>query len=315
MIVFLFSFSDHHSKTECDTKVKGLHVEMANPNATDFNFKEIFTFLAQYHWVHDLHLTRFLESKVWENFPVEVSYRVMMYSLCLVYNILKGNTQKCSCFIPVYIIYSHIEKPGISRNAWNFSSYSSHVGDVLYNNDLKNKINYYTYYYYYCYIIFINVLGFFQWSRTFSTMTADELNSLPFVSTRGSSCTPPPQPSSGAPLPKSLAAFLQKSSSLSHVRRQARESLPEPTLVGKDLCKGMSPKKLHEVEWMASLVHQVASRAGCSVIVDVGSGLVSEGDFSVRDVHVVVYSAGKWLHMQNLTRLWVKLGVQVEKQK
>ena len=43
------------------------------PNVTDFNFEEIFAFLSQYHWIHDLHVTKFLESKVWEHFPIEVS--------------------------------------------------------------------------------------------------------------------------------------------------------------------------------------------------------------------------------------------------
>ena len=125
----------------------------------------------------------------------------------------------------------------------------------------------------------------FQWSRVFSLMMVPELNSLPFHNTSSTSLQ---ELCCSTPLPDSLVTFLQKSSSFSHIRQQARERLPEPTLISKELCKGMSPKKQHEVEWMASLVHQVASQADCSVVVDVGSGLVSEGDVKGMCVCVCV---------------------------
>lgn len=40
----------------------------------DRDFKHIFNFLLQYKWVHDLHLTKFLESRVWEKIPDDVSH-------------------------------------------------------------------------------------------------------------------------------------------------------------------------------------------------------------------------------------------------
>ena len=131
-------------------------------------------------------------------------------------------------------------------------------------------------------------------------MTVEELNALPFCNTRESTASLP-DPAYQTPLPDSLATFLQKSSSFSIARQQARETLPQPTVVGKELCKGMSPKKRHEVEWMASLVHQVASRAGCSIVVDVGSGLVRE--VAVKGILFVCVCVckGKGLQVRNLT--------------
>jgi hypothetical protein len=40
------------------------------------------------------------------------------------------------------------------------------------------------------------------------------------------------------------------------------------------LKKGMNPKKQHEVMKMAALVHDLALKTDCDVIVDIGSGLV-----------------------------------------
>ena len=39
----------------------------------------------------------------------------------------------------------------------------------------------------------------------------------------------------------------------------------------------MNPKKLHEVCHIASLINDIATKTGCDVVVDVGSGLVSSG--------------------------------------
>ncbi|XP_070178717.1 uncharacterized protein [Littorina saxatilis] len=143
----------------------------------DRDFKHIFNFLLQYKWVHDLHLTKFLESRVWEKIPDD-------------------------------------------------------------------------------------------WNELFSAMTLEELNCLPFHKADSQ-----PKEPANSPVPESLMAFLQKSSALSHDRRHAKNGLPHPTKVSRDLSKGMSPKKLHEVEWMASLVNQMAVEAECNVVVDVGSGL------------------------------------------
>ena len=53
------------------------------------------------------------------------------------------------------------------------------------------------------------------------------------------------------------------------------------TAVSPNMSRGMNPKKLHEVSYMASLVHDVVSQAGCDLIVDVGSGLVGSIFFSL----------------------------------
>ncbi|KAK7466607.1 hypothetical protein BaRGS_00033406 [Batillaria attramentaria] len=110
-----------------------------------------------------------------------------------------------------------------------------------------------------------------EWDRAFTQMTVEELNKLPFVEAAVGS--PHSQSvSSSLHLPDSLQLFLQHSTSLTFERDHVT-GLIKSTPVGKELAKGMSPKKLHEVQWMASLVHQVAAQADCDVVVDIGSGL------------------------------------------
>ena len=72
--------------------------------------------------------------------------------------------------------------------------------------------------------------------------------------------------------PTSLHEFLQLTSQLSLLRGQIDL---QPTAIDANMARGMNQKKLHEVSYMASLVHNVMSEAGCDLIVDVGSGLVS----------------------------------------
>ncbi|KAL8563892.1 hypothetical protein ACOMHN_049548 [Nucella lapillus] len=158
----------------------------------DRDFVDLFSFLSQYHWIHDLQLTKFLESEVWNHLPSE-------------------------------------------------------------------------------------------WVTALTTMSVKELNHLPFqnspeefsleVSPEISADTPP---TNHHARDNSLASFLRKATNLSHHHQQQQSQrviLPPPIQIGSGLRKGMSPKKLHEVERMASLVHQVAAELGCNLVVDVGSGL------------------------------------------
>ncbi|XP_076438925.1 uncharacterized protein LOC143277871 [Babylonia areolata] len=146
----------------------------ASPGGLDRGFLELFSFLSHYHWIHDLHLTQFFESRVWDHMPAE-------------------------------------------------------------------------------------------WIETLTAMSVEELNGLPFQSNEDKQ--------TGRHLGDSLTSFLHEASRLGGCRWRASGAPPPPTPVSNDLRKGMSAKKLHEVERMASLVHQVAVESGCNVVVDVGSGL------------------------------------------
>ena len=51
----------------------------------------------------------------------------------------------------------------------------------------------------------------------------------------------------------------------------------KPCNLSPHVKRGMNPKKLHEVCHIASLINDIATKTGCDVVVDVGSGLVSSG--------------------------------------
>lgn len=112
----------------------------------------------------------------------------------------------------------------------------------------------------------------FQWNKVLSSLSAEQLSKLPFEV--GGQCTSDIKLHFQNPPRESLASFLQKSVQLSCERQQARHLL-SPTPIDRELSRGMASKKVHEVEWMASLVHRVTSESGCDTVVDVGSGLVS----------------------------------------
>lgn len=116
-----------------------------------------------------------------------------------------------------------------------------------------------------------------QWITVFNTMTNEQLNRLPFllstVNSKPNHLTGSNQPQIFSSFPESLMLFLRESAFMSVDRDHSEMSLT-PTVVEKELTKGMSPKKLHEVERMASLVQEVVVRSGCNIVVDVGSGLV-----------------------------------------
>ncbi|XP_025084221.1 uncharacterized protein LOC112558162 isoform X3 [Pomacea canaliculata] len=109
-----------------------------------------------------------------------------------------------------------------------------------------------------------------EWNKVLSSLSAEQLSKLPFEV--GGQCTSDIKLHFQNPPRESLASFLQKSVQLSCERQQARHLL-SPTPIDRELSRGMASKKVHEVEWMASLVHRVTSESGCDTVVDVGSGL------------------------------------------
>ena len=46
---------------------------MASDSSADVNLVELLSFLRQYQWVHDVHLTKLFEHRVLDSMPVEVS--------------------------------------------------------------------------------------------------------------------------------------------------------------------------------------------------------------------------------------------------
>ncbi|XP_071098304.1 methyltransferase-like protein 25B [Haliotis cracherodii] len=99
-----------------------------------------------------------------------------------------------------------------------------------------------------------------EWRDVLLALTAEELNHLPFEFHKERAHFPP-----------SLKRFLQMSHKLSLLRDQV--NILGKKAVDPNLKRGMSPKKLHEVTNMSAVVMETSSKAGCDVIVDIGSGL------------------------------------------
>ena len=72
--------------------------------------------------------------------------------------------------------------------------------------------------------------------------------------------------------PPTLQQFLHQSQAFS-IDRAASTDIT-PVILSKQTCRGMTPKKQHEVSRLAALVAQTCQQAGCQVVVDVGAGLV-----------------------------------------
>ncbi|XP_060081198.1 probable methyltransferase-like protein 25 isoform X2 [Ylistrum balloti] len=71
--------------------------------------------------------------------------------------------------------------------------------------------------------------------------------------------------------PDSLKNFIRTALTLSLPRSQRNGVTP--VIISPDMCRGMTPKKQHEVSLMSAVVHDVARQANCDVILDIGSGL------------------------------------------
>ncbi|XP_078579621.1 methyltransferase-like protein 25B [Branchiostoma floridae x Branchiostoma japonicum] len=71
--------------------------------------------------------------------------------------------------------------------------------------------------------------------------------------------------------PTTLKAFVKTAASLSLPRQQATDLVAME--INKDLARGMTPKKKHEVSYLASVVRDTCGKTSCNSVIDVGSGL------------------------------------------
>ena len=90
------------------------------------------------------------------------------------------------------------------------------------------------------------VSGSFQWCQYMSTLSMDELGMLPECRPEG---VPPcvTAPTSVGSCPKSLSNFINSCQRLSLARGVVDAVTAKAIAIRKELAKGMTPKKKHEV--------------------------------------------------------------------
>ena len=67
----------------------------------------------------------------------------------------------------------------------------------------------------------------------------------------------------------------------------------KPLSLDQTMKRGMGPKKCHEVSQMSGVVTEVCRSCSCSLVLDVGAGLVSNASIFYANVHsecATVYS-------------------------
>lgn len=97
------------------------------------------------------------------------------------------------------------------------------------------------------------------WLDALSELSFEELNEIPYGFTK--ECWP-----------QSLLTFLSEALKLSSFHFAKDDGICPLEVV--ESCRfGMSPKKLHEVSHLASLINSVCIKSNCKYIVDIGSGL------------------------------------------
>ncbi|XP_021342817.1 methyltransferase-like protein 25 isoform X2 [Mizuhopecten yessoensis] len=96
------------------------------------------------------------------------------------------------------------------------------------------------------------------WCDVLLDLSTEDLNKLPYGEIRDK-------------WPDSLKNFIRTALTLS-LPRSPRKGTTSVT-IDHEMQRGMTPKKQHEVTLMSSVVHDVARRADCDVILDIGSGL------------------------------------------
>ncbi|GFN86192.1 upf0431 protein c1orf66-like protein [Plakobranchus ocellatus] len=101
-----------------------------------------------------------------------------------------------------------------------------------------------------------------EWLPVLTNMSTDELNNFPFLGESSAYLYPL--------WPTSLHRFLDLAARLNIERGQAEL---KPATVDFRMARGMNPKKLHEVSYIATLIHDIMAETGCDTVVDVGSGL------------------------------------------
>ncbi|BFZ09718.1 hypothetical protein BsWGS_12755 [Bradybaena similaris] len=102
-----------------------------------------------------------------------------------------------------------------------------------------------------------------EWLTHLRKLGTEEINELPFLETSCQHMHPD--------WPSSLRNFICQAPKLSIERTQTQDVTP--TVVDASMARGMIPKKLHEVSWMASLINDIVCKTDSNLVVDVGSGL------------------------------------------
>ncbi|XP_062597462.1 probable methyltransferase-like protein 25 [Saccostrea cucullata] len=97
-----------------------------------------------------------------------------------------------------------------------------------------------------------------EWREDLLNLTTEELNSLPFGYVQDD-------------WTESLRKYISSATELVLPRNLSEEI--QPCTLTSELKRGMNPKKQHEVRHMAALVSDIATKTGCDVVIDVGSGL------------------------------------------
>ncbi|XP_033725202.1 protein RRNAD1-like [Pecten maximus] len=97
-----------------------------------------------------------------------------------------------------------------------------------------------------------------EWCEVLLSLSIEDLNRLPYGDMRDE-------------WPASLKEFIRTALTLSLPRSPRKGTIPLG--IDPEMRRGMTPKKQHEVSLMSSVVHDVAQRADCEVILDIGSGL------------------------------------------
>ncbi|KAL3884429.1 hypothetical protein ACJMK2_024568 [Sinanodonta woodiana] len=116
-----------------------------------------------------------------------------------------------------------------------------------------------------------------EWMEYLLSMTVDELSQVPSGKLKEG-------------WPESFHAFVKKSLLYSSICTHAVSTIDslDQICINGQIKRGMTPKKLHEVCHMTSLVDHVTRESGAEVIVDVGSGLGYLGQVLHDEFHYPV---------------------------
>ncbi|XP_066270916.1 methyltransferase-like protein 25B [Branchiostoma lanceolatum] len=97
-----------------------------------------------------------------------------------------------------------------------------------------------------------------EWREPLLSLSTDDLNHLPAGRVKDD-------------WPTSLKDFVETAASLALPRQQSHDLVAME--INKDLARGMTPKKKHEVSYLASVVRDTCRKTSCSTVIDIGSGL------------------------------------------
>ncbi|CAH1252241.1 RRNAD1 [Branchiostoma lanceolatum] len=97
-----------------------------------------------------------------------------------------------------------------------------------------------------------------EWRKPLLSLSTDDLNHLPTGRVKDD-------------WPTSLKDFVETAASLALPRQQSHDLVAME--INKDLARGMTPKKKHEVSYLASVIRDACRKTSCSTVIDIGSGL------------------------------------------